>query len=158
MHQTPAAPVVQPTRSPWWLSTASNAHTVVSVLGLALAGLLYLVIPGALAGAAVGVLSPSLAPWWALAMTLGGCMAFVGIAIRRPQIEVVGLGALGAAVCLAAVTVLDVRQTEVAPVAVIYLSSGVSCVVRIWAVVRLQRQVERAAVLARDVCRADRHR
>ena len=144
-------PAVSPTVRSRLFATASNAHTAVSVLGLAVAGLLYLVIPGALGAAAVGVLSPGIAPAWAAAMFASGVVAFAGIAWRLPLAEISGLGVLGAAVCLAAVSVLDVRQVEVAPVAVIYLSSGLSCVARIGALVHLKRQADRVQAIARSI-------
>lgn len=136
------------------MTSASNAHTVVSVAGLSIAGFLYLLVPGALAVASVGILSPHYAPVWAAAMGIGGLLAFIGIVRFSPRAEVIGLGVLGAAVCFAGVAITDVREVQQLPLAVLVLQSGLSCVARIGAVVHLDRVRRRVAAQADRVLRS----
>lgn len=130
-------------------TAASNAHTLVSTVLIALAGLLYIVIPGALTAAAVGVVDRSAAPVWAAGLVCGGVLASVGIVGQRPRCEVIGLGLAGGAVTFAALAIVDVRQSTAWPTAVIYLSVGLSAFARMVLVVHLERVRERAAAAAR---------
>lgn len=132
-------------RSPAALTAASNAHTAVSVCGLAAAALAYLVIPGALARASVGVVAPWLAPWWAGAVLLGGLVAWCGLMARRPRVEVLGLGLVGAGMMLAAASIVEVRETTSIPTAIVYATAGLAAIARTLTLVHLQHVREQLA-------------
>lgn len=132
-------------KSPAALTSASNAHTAVSVCGLAAAALAYLVIPGALARASVGVVAPWLASWWAAAVLVGGVVAWGGLIGRRPRVEVLGLGLVGAGMMLAAASIVEVRQATSVPTAIVYATAGLAAIARTLTLVHLQHVREQLA-------------
>lgn len=129
------------------LTTASNAHTAVSMCGLAAAALAYLVIPGALARGSVGVVAPWLAPYWAAAVLLGGIVAFIGLLGQRARIEVIGLGLVGAGMMLAAAAITEARDASSLPSALVYATAGSAAVARTLTLVHLQHVREHLARL-----------
>lgn len=133
---------------PTTLTAASNAHTAVTVCGLAAAALAYLVIPGALTRASVGIVAPWLAPWWASAVLVGGLVAFLGLLGRRPRVEVLGLGLVGAGMCLAAAAIVEVHEPTSLPSAIVYATAGIAAVARTLTLVHLQHVREQLAELA----------
>lgn len=126
-------------------TSASNAHTVASTFLLSLAGLSYLIVPGALSAAAAGIIWPTFSPFWVAGLIVGGLLVPYGILRLRPRCEILGLCLLGASVCFASLAVFDVRQPTAIPTGLFYASSGVSCFVRVFGVVYLERVRARVA-------------
>jgi hypothetical protein len=126
-------------------TSASNAHTVASTFVLGLAGVSYLIVPGALSAAAAGLVWPLFSPVWVAGLILGGILVPYGILAMRPRVEIVGLALLGGSVTFAALAVFDVKQATAIPTGLFYLSSGLSCFFRIGGVVYLERVRDRVA-------------
>lgn len=132
------------------LAATGNPQTIVSMCGLGAAALAYLVIPGAIARASVGVVSASIAPYWAAAILVGSIVAFVGLVSHRPRIEVIGLGLIGGGMMLAAAAILEVRDLASSPGAIVYATAGATAIARTLALVHQQHARDRVVEMLRD--------
>lgn len=118
----------------------SNAFEVFAAFAAVMAGVAFVLVPGAIEGSTVARQAGALSALWGLLYGLGGLVVLVGLWMLSARVEVIGLFLLGAAAAIDGIALLLFQWPVGIRTGLIYLAFVAAAVTRGYLAVVLARE------------------